>query len=93
LNHSLRRPSITKRDTMIIELNPAERDVMISLLDAALADVRQEIYRTEQFEYKENLRVRKSTMEGILGQLIGPKQRPGIPLHPEEEGNGYQTQH
>ncbi len=51
---------------MIIQLTSEERELVISLLDGAIRDTREEIYRTENFEFKETLRAKKNRMEDLL---------------------------
>ncbi len=59
---------------MVIDLTRDERDMVISLLDTAIADARQEIYRTESFEFKESLRRKKNLMEALLLKLVGTEE-------------------
>lgn len=63
---------------MTIELTNDERNLVIELLDMAIADARQEIYHTESFEFKESLRTRKNLMEDLLRRLVGPGEAPAL---------------
>ena len=55
---------------MMIQLNHAECNLLISLLTSAVADAKDEIHRTDRHEFKEELRSEKILMEKILFRLI-----------------------
>ncbi len=57
---------------MIIEISGEERDALIALLSDSIADTREDIYRTEQYRYKENLRLHKQLIEDLLSRLVTP---------------------
>jgi len=54
---------------MVITITEEERAALEVILADALAEVREEIYRTENFEFKESLKQRKSIIEHLLGKL------------------------
>jgi nicotinamide riboside kinase len=54
---------------MRIELSEEERQLLLSLLDELLGDLRDEIYRAESHDFKERLKAKKEVVKGLLGQL------------------------
>lgn len=54
---------------MTVPLTQEECEVLESILTEYLADIRDEIYRTERFEYKELLKVRRAAVERIIEKL------------------------
>ena len=55
---------------MNIDFTKDELDILIGTLTAALSDLRQEIYHTEEFEYKKALKDKKIVVENILHKLM-----------------------
>lgn len=55
---------------MVLKLNLEECNLLISLLTTAVAETKEEIYRTEKYEYKTELKTEKALMESILSRLI-----------------------
>jgi|GEM_PF-632337 len=55
---------------MVLKLNLEECNLLISLLTTAVADTKEEIYKTEKHEYKTELKAEKALMESILSRLI-----------------------
>lgn len=55
---------------MTIQLSNDERDVLIALLDSAIAETRQEIYHTEKHAFKEAIKTKKYLLEGLLERFI-----------------------
>jgi hypothetical protein len=58
---------------MMIELSHEERDVLISLLMSTIGTTREEIYRTEHYDYKAGLKNEKRILESMLWRLVGPE--------------------
>ncbi|HEY7060443.1 MAG TPA: hypothetical protein VII06_03115 [Chloroflexota bacterium] len=54
---------------MNLELNNEERTLLAGLIDESLRDLKEEIYKTETFEYKDQLKARELLMIGILQKL------------------------
>ncbi len=57
---------------MELELTAEERTLLVQLLDNALRDLKEEIYKTETFDYKEALKERERTLVGLLDRLNRP---------------------
>jgi len=57
---------------MTIELTDVEAQLLADLLDSDYRDLKEEIHRTETFEYKEALKQREALMAGILAKLGRP---------------------
>ena len=55
---------------MNLKLTNDERELLTGLLDASIADARQEIYRTEKHAFKDSIRTRKYLMEALLHRLV-----------------------
>jgi hypothetical protein len=51
---------------MQVELTDAEQELLANLLDNALRDLKEEIYHTETYDYKEQLKAREGLMAGLL---------------------------
>ena len=54
---------------MQLDLSPAEAAILADVLDRALGDVREEVYKAEVAEYKDRLREREAVITRILEQL------------------------
>jgi hypothetical protein len=55
---------------MIIHLSHAECSLLISLLTSAVADTKEEIHRTVNHNFKEELKSERILMEKVLSRLI-----------------------
>ncbi|MBM4166482.1 MAG: hypothetical protein FJ218_06155 [Ignavibacteria bacterium] len=55
---------------MLIEITTEEREILVHLLTSAIADEREEIYKTETFSYKEQLKKNKRIMQNLLSQIL-----------------------
>jgi hypothetical protein len=51
---------------MKIELTTQEREYLINLLQSALGDLREEIYHTDTFDYKEQLKAQEKLIHELL---------------------------
>jgi len=56
---------------MQLDLTPAEATVLAEVLDSALGELREEIYKSEVAEYKANLKQRETVLTGVLQRLGG----------------------
>jgi hypothetical protein len=56
---------------MHIDLSADETAVVTEILDSALGELREQIYKTELTDYKDKLRQRESLLTGVLARL-GP---------------------
>ncbi len=54
---------------MQVELTAAEQELLANLLDNALRDLKEEIYMTETYDYKEQLKERENLMAGLLTKV------------------------
>ena len=54
---------------MRIEVGEEERQLLLDLLDELLGDLRDEIYRAESHQFKEQLKAKKEVVKGLLGRL------------------------
>lgn len=55
---------------MLIEISKEEREILVQLLTSAIADEREEIYKTDTFTFKEQLKEQKRMMQNILSQIL-----------------------
>lgn len=56
---------------MALELTSAEAELLLDLLRNELSELRTEIHRTETRAFKEELKVRETHLEAIIGRLEG----------------------
>lgn len=54
---------------MTVELTAPERDVVLSVLEDELGRLKGEIYKTETWEYKEQLKERESLLTSAIDRL------------------------
>jgi hypothetical protein len=54
---------------MTVELTAPERDVVLSILEDELGRLKGEIYKTETWEYKQQLKERESLLTSAIGRL------------------------
>lgn len=54
---------------MNVALNDAERELLLRVLDDELARLKSEIYRTETWDYKEQLKSREDLLVGMIDRL------------------------
>ena len=60
---------------MTIELSNEEREVLISLLMSSIGNTREEIYRTDHYDYKAGLKNEKRILEAMLWRLVGSETK------------------
>jgi hypothetical protein len=54
---------------MKIEMTAPERDLLLTLLEDELGRLKGEIYKTETWEYKEQLKSREQTLTLLIDRL------------------------
>ncbi|MBI3670780.1 MAG: hypothetical protein HY237_13490 [Acidobacteria bacterium] len=54
---------------MQIALNEEERQTLLETLNEALPNLREEVYRTESFDYREQLKHRETLLKELLARL------------------------
>jgi len=54
---------------MHIELGESERELLLNVLEELLGDLRDEIYRAESHDFKEQLKVKKALVLKLIGRL------------------------
>ena len=54
---------------MNLSLSEQERALLAELLDADLRELKEEINKTETFDYKEELKTREGLLRGLLARL------------------------
>lgn len=54
---------------MFVELNEEEREVLEAILQAALRDLRGEVFRAETTEFKEQLKADENMLRSLLAKL------------------------
>ena len=60
---------------MQLELSDREREVLEDLLERALSDLREEIYKTDLVDFKDVLKEREMVIRGLLARLGGQPTR------------------
>jgi hypothetical protein len=54
---------------MQLEISADEAAVLAQVLDSALGDIREEVYKSEVADYKVGLKQREAAIEAILARL------------------------
>ena len=54
---------------MSLEISDREKNLLVSILTSAISETREEIHRTDNFEYKEKLKTQKHLMESLLNRV------------------------
>ncbi len=62
---------------MQLEISADEAAVLTDVLESALGDVREQVYKSEVAEYKANLKRREAIITGVLGRLRARQAAPG----------------
>ncbi len=52
-----------------LDLNPAEREILVSILEVCLSDLRMEIADTDSMDYRDVLKERKGVLIKTLAAL------------------------
>jgi hypothetical protein len=56
---------------MQVELSAEEHRLLAELLDRDFQDLREEIHRTENYDYKQELLARRRTLVGLIEKVGG----------------------
>ena len=61
-----------KEETMVlnVELSPADREILVDVIDTCLSDLRMEIAHTDRQEFREQLKRRKEVLQKVLDRLV-----------------------
>jgi len=54
---------------MAIDLSETERELLASLLEKELEDVRSELHHTQGHDYKDTLKAREALVRGLLARV------------------------
>ena len=54
---------------MLLTLNDEERQVLADVLNELLPNLREEVYKTESYDYREQLKRREAVIKTLLGRL------------------------
>lgn len=54
---------------MQVTLNEEERQTLLEVLNEVLPDLREEVYKTESFDYREQLKRRETLLKTLLARL------------------------
>ena len=54
---------------MQIALNEEEKRTLVEILNETLPNLREEVYKTENFDYREELKRREAVIKDLLGRL------------------------
>ncbi len=68
---------------MTLELSHAETEQLQHALGGYLSELRMEIADTDSYDYRQNLKARKSVLNGILAKLAEPSHGSilAVPCH------------
>jgi hypothetical protein len=55
--------------SVLVELDAAELEVVADVLRRAMADLREEIYKTETAEFKDELKKSESVLSGVMHKI------------------------
>ncbi len=56
---------------MKLELNTAERDELVSLMESAISEVRVNVIRSDSREWREGYHMEEDLLKGLLARLKG----------------------
>ncbi len=54
---------------MQVQLEPTEANLLLSILDSSLGDLRMEIGKTENFDMRNDLKRREESLKNILSRV------------------------
>jgi FtsZ-binding cell division protein ZapB len=60
-----------------VELTKDEIDLVVEVLEGAYRDLREEVYKTEEHHYKEQLKQREARLEALLGKFSAAARTAG----------------
>ena len=58
---------------MQLDLSADELAVLADVVDSALGELREEVYKAEVADYKDNLKQREAVLTRILARLAAPR--------------------
>jgi hypothetical protein len=58
-----------REGSMSIELSAAERELLASILEDELTEIRSELHHAQVHDYKESLKAREALVRGLLDRL------------------------
>jgi hypothetical protein len=61
---------------MQLEISADEAAVLTDVLESALGDLREQVYKSEVAEYKANLKRREALIAGVLGRVRATQAAP-----------------
>ena len=56
---------------MELILDTAETDLLLNVLNRSVADLREEIGKTENYDMRQDLKAREVTLKGMIQRLAG----------------------
>ena len=56
---------------MLLQITQGEHDLLLELLQSALGNLREEIYKTETAGYQAQLKRREEVLTGLLARVTG----------------------
>lgn len=60
-----------------VELTKDEIDLVMEVLESAYRDLREEVYKTEEHHYKEQLKQREARLEALLSKISAAAKAAG----------------
>lgn len=60
----------------MLDVTAEERDVLVQVLRNALSDLRSEIYKTEDYEWRQDLKRREEVLRRLLERLAPHEETP-----------------
>lgn len=68
---------------MTIDLSAPERELLLAVLRDQLGSLKGEIYKTETWDYKQELKGREELLVGLIGRLESAEAQSVTPGSPE----------
>ncbi len=59
---------------MHLELNEEERQALLEVLNHAIPNLREEVYKTENFDFREELKQRELVLRNLLARLMAAQE-------------------
>lgn len=59
---------------MDLSLTSTEQTLLVSILQGTLGDVREQVYKSELSDYKDDLKQKEALIRGLLARLGAPVQ-------------------
>lgn len=67
---------VTGDEEMNLRLSAGQRETLIDVLSRALSDLREEVYKTENYDLRQQLKEREQVLQEIITQLNKPIDQP-----------------